>query len=155
MNVLPPCQRPRWLREAREAGRPMLPQHRSRRSHNAINAGVLVTIVVSLALTTWALTWLPMPAFVSLGGLAYGLTVYAGLAVVVHEASHRMFFLVGDAAQTRAVNRVVGWTFSLPFAVHYVRHQEEGHAVRRKQVVGVLVWVFYLPALALLAWTAP
>lgn len=26
---------------------------------------------------------------------------------------------------------------------------------RRKQVMGVLVWVFYLPALALLAWTAP
>lgn len=82
----------------------MLPQLRSRRSHNAVNAGVLVSIVVSVARRTWALTWLPMPAFVSLGGLAYGLTVYAGLAVVVHEASHRMFFLVGGAAQTRAVN---------------------------------------------------
>lgn len=119
----------RWLREAQKAGWPMLASQRRPLLHNLLNAGVLVCIVGWIGLTTALSTVLPPMAFVLFGGLAYGLAFYTCLGVVVHEASHRMFFISRSPRRAQRANRAVGWACSLPFAVHYIRHWEKGHAV--------------------------
>lgn len=122
-----------WLRAAVQAGRPMSARRHRPLPHNLINTCVLVAIVGTIAGTTALSSWLPPILFVVVGGLAYGLAFYASLGIVVHEASHRMFFLSQHAQRTRAANRVVGWICSVPFAIHYERHWEHGHAVHHAQ----------------------
>jgi fatty acid desaturase len=118
-----------WLKRALRAGRPHQFQAQSPALHNLLNLGVLAFLGAAFAGTIALATRLPAPVYVPLGALVAGTLYYPLFGVVVHEASHDMFFLAADARRRRALNRAVGWLFTLPFGVHYVRHWEEGHHV--------------------------
>jgi fatty acid desaturase len=124
----PKADRATWVRDAIRAGQRYHYRTKNPVAHNARNLGWMmalsagVGLVVSLGDDLHPALYLPIAPWL-LGGLYFGLFI-----LVVHEASHGMFFLSPrHRGLERAVNRGVGWAVAVWFAVHYTKHWEQGH----------------------------
>ena len=116
-----------WVRQAILAGHRYHVRHRSRLAHNAINLGALLGIVCVIGATLWAGAVLAPLLYVPLAATVLGLCYFSLFVLVVHEASHQMVLVHRSRVVRRRLNRIAGWTVSLLFATHYVKHWEQGH----------------------------
>lgn len=116
-----------WMKAVVKAGVDFHVRHSTPWQHNLLNVGsALALLGAFFALVFWgavAPTWLYLPA----AALLFGVIFFAVNILVVHEASHDMFFYVKDKAQNRSLNRLAGHLGAWPFFTDYIRHWEEGH----------------------------
>lgn len=116
-----------WIADAIRAGQPWHFRKKVRWKHNLINllslSGVIAALSLSVAASNWMSPWVYLP----LAGCVFGLLYFSLFILVVHEASHGMFVILEDRRLHLRINRMFGWSCSIPFAVHYIKHWEEGH----------------------------
>lgn len=95
--------------------------------HNLINLSALSLVLAVAVATVLASNWLSPWIYVPVAGCIFGLVYFSLFILVVHEASHGMFVVLKDRRWHLRLNRMFGWSCSIPFAVHYIKHWEEGH----------------------------
>ncbi len=116
-----------WIREAILAGQRYHIRTKRPLVHDAINFGALALLGAGLALIAWSGSIIDPVLYLPLAPFAFGLTYFAVFVLVVHEASHGMFFISKNRRARDLVNRWAGWSVAVFFAVHYHRHWEIGH----------------------------
>lgn len=118
---------PSWLRRAIACGNAF--HYRKQRPwwHNALNVGCLLGLLASVVATVGLGRLVRSWAYVLPAGAALGVSFFALIILVIHEASHGMFVIHADRRRALAWNRLFGWLVSVPFAINYARHWEEGH----------------------------
>jgi fatty acid desaturase len=125
--MAPRFERAPWMKAVVQAGTAFHVRHSVPWKHNLLNLGSAGALLAStLALIGWgavAPTWLYLPA----AGVLFGVIFFAVHILIIHEASHDMFFYVKDKARNRWWNRLAGHLAGWPFFTDYIRHWEEGH----------------------------
>ena len=116
-----------WIHKAIRAGQPFHFRSKTRWRHNAINLTALGVLLGIVAVTVWASTLFKAWLYVPIAAVIFGWSYFSFFILVVHEASHGMFFIFENRRVHRLVNRTLGWMFSVPFATHYAKHWERGH----------------------------
>jgi fatty acid desaturase len=116
-----------WIREAILAGQRYHIRTKRPLVHDALNLSVLAALFALLALVAWSGTVMDPRIYLALAPFAFGMTYFAIFVLVVHEASHGMFFISKNRRLRDRVNRWAGWAVAVFFAVHYHRHWEVGH----------------------------
>jgi fatty acid desaturase len=116
-----------WIRDAIVAGRRYHYAKKNPFVHDAINLGACVGLLGCLAVLVVAGTSVDPWLYVPLAALGFGWVYFAFFVLVVHEASHDMFFLSRNRAFARHVNRMAGWIVAGVFGTSYGNHWERGH----------------------------
>lgn len=97
--------------------------------HNLLNVGLALALVALIAGVLAAAPRVHWAVYLPLAGFALGVLFFSLIILVVHEASHGMFVVSRIRARAATGNRVAGWLVSVPFAINYARHWEEGHRI--------------------------
>ena len=95
--------------------------------HNSINLGATSVVLMAWAGLLYLGTRISPAVYIPLAAFGFGLCYFSLFILVVHEASHQMFFIVEDRRRHRLLNRLAGWIVAPLFAVHYAKHWEQGH----------------------------
>ncbi len=119
--------RPTWLKEVVAASKPFHVRAQVRWQHNLLNLTCAAAVYAAIAGLVAVAPWVPALPYFLVTVPALGLLYLGVFVLVVHEASHDMFLVVGDAARTRALNRVAGWVGCLPFFTNYDIHWAREH----------------------------
>ena len=116
-----------WIAEAIRAGQAWHFRKKVRWVHNLINLTAFAMVMTIATLGVLASNWVSPWLYVPIAGCVFGLVYFSMFILVVHEASHGMFLVLDDRRWHLRLNRAFGWCCSIPFAVHYIKHWEEGH----------------------------
>jgi fatty acid desaturase len=116
-----------WVREAILAGQAFHVREQDPLAHNLKNLGALTTLIASVVATAYLGTRTASPLYVPLAAFSFGLAYFGFFVLVVHEASHDMLFVTESRSLRTFLNRALGWSVSVVFATHYIKHWEEGH----------------------------
>lgn len=124
-----PRVRAPWLREAMRAGEPFHARHQVPWRHNLVNLLCTAGVLAGLAGLAWVAPLLPWFVYLPLASVLGGCLFFALFIQVVHEASHEMYLLAGDASTTRTWNRRVGRLVTMLLFTNWEQHWQEGHVV--------------------------
>ncbi len=118
---------PSWVKEAIARGNEFHYRKQSPLWHNLRNIGLFSAIVAVCAVAFAGARFWASWGYVPLASALLGLCFFTLIILVIHEASHDMFVIRTDRKRARPWNRAFGWMASIPFAINYARHWEEGH----------------------------
>lgn len=120
-------RQPEWLKAGIALGNQFHYKRVNPLVHNFMNLGLLALMLSAcLGLVSLSLV-LPVWAYIPLAGFGLGVLFFSLVILVIHEASHGMFLVMKDRQKSLFWNRLFGWTISVPFAINYHKHWEEGH----------------------------
>jgi fatty acid desaturase len=120
-------QQPEWIQKGIVAGNQFHFQTKNSVLHNMINCCFFGLLLVGIGSIFSLSRVFPLALYIPFAGIALGLIFFSLFILVVHEASHRMFMICKGRNRSLFWNRLFGWTVSIPFGIHYVKHWEEGH----------------------------
>lgn len=121
------AKQPQWVRDSIAAGNRFHYKKKSPYRHNTRNLLTLAALLAGIVGVLSSGAAVRPLVYVPAAAATLGLLYFALIVLVLHEAAHGMFLISGDGGRARFWNRLLGWSVSLPFAMHFRRDWEEAH----------------------------
>ena len=115
-----------WMKQVVRIGKDFHVRQQLPLKHNILNTCCAIFIWSLCVGCFWSVSNLSWTMTIVLG-LFTGSLFFAHFILIIHEASHNMFWLSSDTKKTKEMNRLIGICASIPFFTEYVLHWEKGH----------------------------